>query len=428
MLIEFSVGNYRSFKEPVTFSMVAAKITSQDPRIDENNINVIDKHLTLLTTSAIYGNNASGKSNLYKAITFMKWFILNSSKETQSDEPIKIDTFRLSEETENKPAFFQMVFLIDNIKYRYGFEVTTEKVVSEWLFYTPTIREGLLFLREESGFKLSRSFKEGNKLEEKTRINTLFLSVVAQFNGQISNKIINWFQKMGTISGVDDTRYRGFTIGSFAEGRYKNDILELIKKLDIGVKDINIEKLEKAQISFHKDISDDIKKMILKDLEKGGSVYAINTKHTKFNEKGIPTGNEMFGLDMESNGTQKLFFLAGPIIDTLSKGKILIIDEFEARLHPLITRALVQLFNSIDTNLNRAQLIFTTHDINLLSKELFRRDQIWFIEKDSRGASHLFSLAELKVRNDALYEKDYIQGKYGAIPYLGNVQNIVCEE
>jgi len=428
MLIEFTVGNFRSFKEPVTFSMVAAKLNAQDPQIDINNTNPIDDNLTLLTTSAIYGNNASGKSNLFNAIAFMKHLVLISSKESQSEEPIKVETYRLSDETQNEPAFFQMVFLIDNIKYRYGFEVTTEKVVSEWLFYTPTIREALLFLRDENGFKLSRSFKEGKKLEEKTRNNALFLSVVAQFNGQISIKILEWFHALGIISGVDDTKYSGYTVGRFIEGYYRNEINHLIKDLDIGIKEILSKRLEKSQIQYNKNISDDIKKIILKDMDNGNAVVAINTKHTKWDSKGRPTGDEVFDLDIESDGTKKLFFIAGPIIDTLSKGKILIVDEFEARLHPLITRALIQLFNSLDTNPKRAQLIFMTHDTTILSKKIFRRDQVWFIEKDVRGASHLYSLAELKVRNEDSYDKDYIKGKYGAIPYLGDLRNIICEE
>ena len=156
---------------------------------------------------------------------------------------------------------------------------------------------------------------------------------------------------------------------------------------------------------------------------------SIQTAHKKFDETGSPIESEIFDLTVnESDGTEKLFYLTGPILDVLSKGSILCIDEMEARLHPLITRVLIGLFNSKETNPKGAQLIFTTHDTNLLSNKIFRRDQIWFTEKDHYGCSHLYSLAELKVRNDASFESDYFEGRYGAIPFLGNIRQVILEE
>jgi hypothetical protein len=171
-------------------------------------------------------------------------------------------------------------------------------------------------------------------------------------------------------------------------------------------------------------LPDNIKSFILKN--GGGKLTSIQTIHRKFDGEGNSVSTELFDLDdQESEGTQKVFALAGPLVDTLKNGKVLIIDEFDARIHPLISRAIVELFNSNESNSNNAQLIFMTHDTNLLSNRLFRRDQIWFTEKNRYGATDLYSLAEYKIRNDASFESDYIKGRYGAIPYIGNLNHLL---
>jgi uncharacterized protein len=191
MLIEFSVGNYRSFKEKVTFSMVAANLVSQDKNLDINNVFAVDKELSLVKSAAIYGANASGKSNLAKALQFMQWFMVNSSKETQSTESIGVERFKLSTETDNQPSFFEIVFLLDGQQHRYGFTANREKVVSEWLFYVPKTRETQLFSRQDRNFDIAKVYK-ADGIAAKTRTNALFLSVSAQFNVEKSEKILNW--------------------------------------------------------------------------------------------------------------------------------------------------------------------------------------------------------------------------------------------
>lgn len=432
MLIEFSIANFRSFKERTTLSMVATKASARDSLINKNNTIFVDDKLTLLTSSVIYGANASGKSNVIKALAFMRQFVLSSAKESQSGERILIEPFLLSTETENEPSFFEVVFLMNNIQYRYGFEVSTNLVISEWLFSFPSVKEAMLFVREEDKIKFSPKFKEGKGLEEKTRSNALFLSVVAQFNGEIAQSILQWFRRIGIVSGLDDTAYRAFTIKQAVDGKYKQEIIQLVKNLDLGINEIEGLVVDKTQIPFPSDIPEELRTALIKSVQ-DKDWLTVQTKHPKLDTQGKPVGLVQFDMDQnESHGTQKAFYLAGPIIDVLSQGKILVIDEMEARLHPLMTRELIQLFNSIDTNPHRAQLIFTTHDTNLLSKKIFRRDQIWFIEKDDFSASHLYSLAELKiddnkVRNDASFENDYLQGRYGAIPFLGGISTIIVE-
>ncbi|MEH2350879.1 MAG: ATP-binding protein [Nostoc sp.] len=425
MLIEFSVGNYRSFKEQVTFSMVVAKLVAEDKKLDENNVFEIDDDLKLLKSAAIYGANASGKSNLATALAFMRWFMINSSKETQSTEKIGVERFKLSTETEEKPSFFEIVFLMNGKRYRYGFEATLDKVVSEWLFYVPKSKETKLFERKLDKISVSKTYK-ADGIQQKTRHNALFLSVSAQFNVQIAEKILDCLtNKVKIISGLDDSGYQGYTVNCLMNNTNKDEIIQLIKKLDLGFGDVKVEESEVTVDSFLIEFPDEIKNFILKNA--GGKVISIQTMHRKFDEKGnIMSTKELFNLNnQESEGTQKVFSLAGPLVDTLKNGQVLIIDEFDARIHPLISRAIVELFNSNETNPNNAQLIFMTHDTNLLNNKLFRRDQIWFTEKNRYGATDLYSLAEYNISNDASFENDYIQGRYGAIPYIGNLNHLI---
>ncbi|OIN89246.1 MAG: abortive infection protein [Anaerolineae bacterium CG03_land_8_20_14_0_80_58_20] len=433
MLIEFSVGNFRSFKDRVTLSFVAANTSARDPKTNKNNTIIVNDKLTLLTSLAVYGANASGKSNIVMALNFMRRLVLSSAKESQSGEPLAVEPFRLSTETENQPSFFEIVFLLNDTQYRYGFEVNRNRVVSEWLFSVPSLKEATLFVREENKIEPSaRFFREGKGLDEKTRPNALFLSVVSQFNGEISQSILKWFRRMGVVSGLDDMLYRAFTIRQVIEGKHKNEIIQLVKNLDLGISDIEGIKLDKTQVALPPNMPEELRAVLVNNL--GDQDWlTVQTKHPKLDAKGLQVDLVLFDMDQnESHGTQKAFYLAGPIIDALSQGKVLIIDEIEARLHPLLTRELIGLFNSLETNPQRAQLIFTTHDTNLLSNKMFRRDQIWFLEKDNFNASHLYSLAEIKiesgkVRNDAAFEDDYLKGRYGAIPFLGGIKKIVLE-
>ena len=424
MLIEFSVANYRSFKDKVTFSMVAANIVAKDKHLDEANVFAVDDELKLLKSAAIYGANASGKSNLGQALSFMKWFMVNSSKETQSTEKIGVERFRLSTETEDKPSFFEIVFLIDKKKYRYGFEVNRDRVVSEWLFYVPKQRETKLFGRNYNIIKISKTYK-ADGIQEKTRHNALFLSVSAQFNVKIAEQILAWLtNKLKIISGLrDDNHFIDTVQQCLAENKNKEAILCLIKKLDLGIDEVEVQEREITSDILPDIFPDEFKKLLVKS---GGTATSIRTLHRKFDSQGHHTSMELFSLDeQESEGTKKVFALGGPLFDTLSNGKVLVIDEFDARLHPLISRAIVDLFNSNETNPNNAQFIFMTHDTNLLSNKIFRRDQIWFTEKNRQGATDLYSLAEYNIRNDASFESDYIKGRYGAIPYIMNLNNLI---
>jgi len=422
MLLSFTCGNYRSFKEEKSLDLTA--VSSVKEFIEDNVISV-DRY-KLLKCSVIYGANASGKSNLVKAMSKMKWMIINSSKNLQKGELLNIDTFKLSTKMLDKPAKFEISFLIDKVKYRYGFEADNNEIVSEWLFRSQKVKEETLFIREKDEIEVFSKFKEGRGLEDRTRENALFLSVCAQFNGEVSVKVLNWFLRFNPISGNDDIIYQSFSENMFmGNNDDRNSILEFVRKADLGINDINIRRHKLTGESISPAIPEEVKKMLI---DKEGSV--ISTLHNVYDENNNVVSNTIFDFEFhESEGSKKYFRLSGPIWDTLKKGNILIIDELDARLHPILVTEIVKLFNSKETNPLNAQLIFATHDTNLLSAKIFRRDQIWFTEKNNEEATDLYSLVEYKlprgkVRNDASFEKDYIRGRYGAIPFVGDFKSI----
>lgn len=437
MLIEFSVGNFRSFNAPVTFSMVAANITAKNKALNQNNVFQL-KNLNLLKSAAIYGANASGKSNLLAAFRFMRKFVL-ASTESNSEDKIPVQPFLLNTSSQDQPSYFEVTFQIEETRYRYGFEVSKNIVQTEWLYRTK-IRESELFWREDSRIEVKSGFKEGRGLEGRTRGNVLFLSVSDQWNGKIANKIIQWFKRTGIISGIEDRAYLGFTVSQFVEDdSVKAKINEYMRQMDLGVSEISAETVH--------GLPDDLRNILEKmdDTELPAEVQealsddskwftpSVKFLHQQFDESDNKVQNIEFSFeDQESEGTKKAFALSGPILHSLNGGRVLFIDELDARLHPLMTRYIIKLFNSKVTNPNNAQLIFATHDTSLLKNEIFRRDQIWFTEKDRFGSTDLYSLVEYKktkgVRNDASFEADYIAGKYGAIPFIGDISFLIGED
>lgn len=423
MLIEFNVANHRSFKENAVLSLVASSIK------DLNDEAIFEKRgKNYLKLAVLYGANGSGKSNLLDSIVMMRSFVINSSRESQADEPINVEPFLLDQDSIVKPSLFEVVFIIGEIKYRYGFEVNRERVVSEWLFETKKVKETVLFTRELDDIQFVESFKEGERLEEKTRRNALFLSVVAQFNGEISTRIVGWFRDLNPVQGVQDEKYFGLSAGLLNDEKTREFVTSFMKSADMGIIDMRVEEREpdSATQNFINILNEEHKDKFKKYIEgvKNKKVAEIMTTHEIFNNEGEKVDEIEFTLtNHESSGTNKFFNIIGAVIKTLINGEVLIIDELNARLHPLLTRHIVKTFNSLEGNPNKAQLIFTTHDTNLLDREILRRDQIYFTEKDQFGASHLFSLVEYKPRNDEAYEKNYIKGKYGAIPFVGGLDD-----
>ncbi|MCH7575265.1 MAG: ATP-binding protein [Candidatus Marinimicrobia bacterium] len=425
MLIEFTVGNFRSFKDKQTFSLEAVGNLASPESISL----LEDANQTLLPSAVIYGANASGKTNLILALNFMRNFVINSSAKGRRDGPIPYTPFRLNPANSEIPSYFEIVFITDGVRYRYGFEMDSSQVISEWL-YRRKIREVSLFKREKGKMRVNAGFKEGLGLERRTRSNALYLSVVAQFNGEIAGIVTKWYRRnLKIFSALIRPHYTNTTIDIMKK---HDDIAQFIKNViynfDTGIDDIIIkDSLRGARFEEEESQEPEI-------MEPGPSwsdQYEVVTKHYLYNDENEIVGSVNFDMIAdESDGTERLFDLIGPILYALVVGATLVVDEFENRLHPLLLYSLIRLFNSDVTNNKNAQIIITTHNHSLLDQNLFRKDQIWLTEKRSNGASNLFSLSEYKfptgskVRSDSNFGVDYLKGKYGAIPFIDNIEDI----
>lgn len=428
MIEEFSFGNFWSFKGIQTLNMTAAKIKSKNSQLDGINIFPVNQETNLLKSKAIYGANASGKSNVIKALATFIRIIKDSVKEEKALS--LIDSFQLSTETENMPTFFQLIFRIGKIRYRYGFEADDKSIKSEWLFSTPSKREQPLFIREDKLIiEINQThFEEGvmyQKLFENSKDpiftdTSLFLTHLSSTGfGKLSKQIVKTISSISIINGLGHRGMYAIAGDSLSDSVKKKFILNFLKNADIGIDD-----LDTVEIT-NENLPDSLEDEIKADLKKG---KIIISSRAKYNSELKSEGKSDFSFGMqESEGTRKMFELSPFIYKSIKEGTPLFIDEFDSRFHPLLTKKIVELYNSVENK--KAQLIFTTHDTNLLSSDLLRRDQIDFVEKDKYGASHLYTLVEIKgVRNDASFEKDYIQGKYGAIPFLGDFTNLITFE
>lgn len=433
MIRQFSTSNYKTFKNRVTLSLVASNY-DKETRETENIIFNDKFKLRNLKSAVIYGANASGKSKFIEALMFMKRFAISSSNDSQKGDEIDVDPFRLDPESIKSPSEFEVVFLFDDVQYRYGFEVNKKKVIAEWLYKKPKTKEIELFYRDEQNFDIhQKNFKKGALAvkEGLVRDNALLLSLAAQLNDETAINVINWFKSLKTISGLREEGYQGYTMSRTKEPKTKQRILELLKAADLGIQDIKLELLDIEKLP--KDLPKDIRDKLIRESKEDNSeiVSDVLTTHRQFNSNKKYINDIHFSMDEdESSGTKKFFALTGPIIDVLENGYILVIDELDSKLHPNLVCKLVSLFNSKALNPKNAQLIFNTHNTNLLGSGLFRRDQIWFTEKDKYGSAKLYSLADFKtesVRKNEAFEENYIRGKYGSIPYLESFESLTLE-
>lgn len=421
MLLEFTVENYRSFYARRTLSLQAQKLSE----VAKNNV-ANELSYNVLKTFAVYGANSSGKSNLIDAMQTMGFCVLTSVK-LNPKETLYYDPFLLLKDN-TAPTMFEISFIKGDHCYRYGFSYTKTVIVDEWLFRktTPRSKEHALFIRNEEGIAFDdTTFSEGVGLESKVHDNRLFLSLCAQLGGEISSLVISWFESdFEVASDLNNQEYRLFSKRQFHEGRNSSrKALDFFKTLQLGFNELQTyEELETIPKGTPKENIPPLSLVVT-----GKKRIEIESVHNLYNQKGVVCGSVNFPFDdKESAGTRKLFDLSGPIFDTLENGNVLVIDELDAKMHPLISQQIIRLFNNPTTNPHNAQLIFTTHDTHLLSTKMLRRDQIWFTEKNETEQTDLYCLTDIvlpdgtKPRNDANYEKNYIAGRYGAIPYIVN--------
>lgn len=403
MILEFYVSNYLSIKDGLKISFVA---TSLKDSLSESNdmIALSDTGLMLLRSAVIYGANASGKSNVLKAMAFYRYFITDSFKNSQAGEAIDVENFRLNATSIYEPTTMEATFIVGDFIYRYGFEVDSKVVRSEWLYQRTNkkrAKEIEIFYRTEEETSVHQKSPLLLELVNKrmVRDNALLLSAAAQFNEPKAVNILQWMNDIRVIFGNEEEKLWNQAIKSLDDENLRLRITNFAKYADLGIE--SIVKIDNRIVS----------------------------KHRQFDDEGRETSDVAFSFSgNESEGTIKYFSLSYPIIDTLDNGKLLIIDELDSKLHPLLVRKIISLFNSAKTNPKGAQLLFTTHDTFLLSAGMFRRDQIWFTQKDSFGATEAYSLVEYKVRSNTLFERDYLLGKYGATPIIGEMERIFNTE
>lgn len=419
MLLNFKVKNFRSVKNEIVLDLQATsdKIMVAEATFEQEKV-------SFLKSAAIYGPNASGKSNIIKAFVVFRSMILESLLRSNLATDLPNEFFKLSEETEDKPSFFEMTFLLDGDILTYGFEISKEKVCSEWLKQ----KKGNIILFERNNQKIQSNknyFKEATKmLKDQTLEKVLFLSVLASNKKPISRKIIEFIQKTNFIFGTNRGNTLNYTFGQFLNNPDMADkIKKFVVEADFGIKDIKAsEKMVSAEQI--KDVPDKFKDLLFKENSQIAQ-RSLKFLYKKYNIDGEEIGDE--SLDFfaeESEGTQQMFALSAPIIDTLKNGSILLIDEIDASLHPVLCQYLISIFNSKKKNPNNAQLIFTTHDISLLDEKFLRRDQIYFTDKGKKGATKLFSLADISERKGVNFAKRYLEGRYNALPYVSDFEDL----
>jgi len=427
MLVEFTVGNYRSFREEQSLSLVASKDT-------ELTSNCVDQNkFRLLKTAGIYGPNASGKSNLIRALSTMKTIIEEPAK---PGEKLPVTAFRLDDKYSNKPSSFEVTFYKEKIRYQYGFTSTSERICDEWLYAYPKGR-----IRDAAQRWFDRKFNrktgktewkfgpylkgEKEKLKNRTKNNVLFLSAGAQWNNKQLTAIYEWFSKKVLII-LPSERSPALTIdmlmSSEKDAKWKevayDYINSMMQRADFGIHRVNIKKekfapdeIEIRKIVFPPDVPEEVRKEILRDLK--GKI------EVEFIHQAKPTRKDVrFSNTEESDGTRRFFELAGPWLLAILERMTLFVDELESSLHPYLVRELIKFIQNPKLKRKGAQLIFATHDTTLLEPDLFRRDQIWFTEKDQHSSTRLYPLSDYKPRKDEAIQKGYLSGRYGAIPII----------
>jgi uncharacterized protein len=450
MLIQLTIENFLSFRDEVTFSMVG--VGSDRQHADRLIEDAAGKGRSVLPIAAIYGANAAGKSNLIKALIFAKDLILEG---TRSNRSIPISTFKLGDYSK-KPSKFEFIFTHQDARYSYGFKLNREQIIEEWLHvvHPGKKKEVMVFERitssdrkttvEYGSLLTGRGTKRKQFLEfisEGTRPNQLFLTEAIDRNVETLSPIANWFREVLTIIMADsifaslegtilsDTSFTDFLskflkIAGTGIDRIGGRTVELdFDRHFLGMSTVErdnlMHKCSNAQVNSMLMIEDDIGKqhLLLKGENGLMKMIQLATQHVHENGDLID-----FAITEESEGTQRLINLIPALFLLQEEEKVIFIDELDRRLHPLLSRLFVK--TVIDCRGKNNQLVFTTHDTNLLDLELLRRDEIWFVEKDLQGSSNLYSLAEFKTRPDLKIEKGYLNGRFGAIPFFGNPESL----
>lgn len=417
MLIEFTIKNYRSIKERQSFSMVKAKGNEL-----ENTNSFLPEtpgSIALLRSAAIYGANAAGKSNIIRAMMDMESIVRNSASSQQEGDDIPVTPFLFNETCASEPTEFEIVFISEGIRYQFGFCATKAQITEEWLIAYPKGRPQRWYSRAFNKNKKASEYKFSDYLlgqksvwQAATRKNALFLSTAIQLNSDQLKPVFNWFKEVLRPANVGGWG-PGFTASLCEKEDTRTQVLEFLRAADFNIHDIRIDKEKFDPDSLPDDFPASVREKLIKEM-KDKELIDIKTIHKTESGCLVP-----LDFEEESDGTQKFFSFAGPWLDVLKNGYVLVIDELHDNLHPKMVQYLVSLFHNKKTNPKNAQLIFTTHETWILSQDNFRRDQIWFCEKDSQQATSLYPLTDFSPRKDREnIGLGYLSGRYGALPFV----------
>ena len=419
MIIELSVTNYRSILKRQTFNMAASKYFNELESLNTFELDQQSGSPRLLRSAALYGPNASGKSTLIQALQFVENQVLNSQKESQAGDAIDVQPFKLTAASRAAVSEFEVTFVEQGVRYQYGFCCNRERFTEEWLFAYPLGRAQKWFHRvfdAEAGkdeYKFTDSFLGGRQRQRwaaLTRPNALFFSTAMQLNNEQLKPAFDWFKlRLRVIGGVHKL-HDMYTLKRCKEEEDRQRVVEFMNSADISITDIQVKESVFSEESFPKNTPDSFREFVLKEL------VGQKIPEPRFIHKDVET-QELFEFDKseESDGTRALFAFAGPWLDVIENERVLVVDELDTSLHPLLVHHLVKGLHHAGS---KAQLVFTTHDTTLLSQKLLRRDQVWFMEKDSSSASHLYPLSDFSPRENEAIERGYLNGRYGGIPFL----------
>jgi AAA15 family ATPase/GTPase len=375
----------------------------------------------MLPVTVVYGANASGKTALYEGLVTMMEFVLFSSS-NNSQTPIKVTPFLLNKHTAEEPTLFELSFILGEREYTYGFSTDATHVHEEWLYFKKPSGKKFLpcFVREGSEVEIDiKFFPEGKDKASILRPNALFLSLVDQLNGEISGKIIKWFSQLMPAQGIGEAQYLSYTIEKLEDPNQKASIVARVSDIDTSIRDLTVIESWFDPAPMAKVMNADAFQKMMASAKPIKSIKAINTI---YDDKGKETGTQTFPFEWLSSGTKKYLNIIGILDEALKTGGVIFIDELDARFHPMLSMTIILLFNNPETNPKNAQLICTTHDVSLLDNERLRRDQIWFVEKTHSSYSQLYPLSSFKgVRSSSAYEKQYMEGRFGAIPMIDAV-------
>lgn len=415
MLIEFSVANFKSIKDEVRLSLVAGPGKEfRETHVVTPRLNEGVRSIPLLRSAAVYGANAAGKTNLLRALGTMRDMVARSNQDLGG---LPVTPFRFDPDCEALPTTFEAMCFAEGVRYQYGFSATRGAVAREWLYAWPRGRVQLWFERERAGNGGDR-FKFGDRLSgdkevwrRATRPDALFLSTAVSLNSSQLRPVFDWFTGSLHVAGVGGWDSM-FSLKYCGDGR-KGNLIEFLRTADLAISDLRVVEREFSPEALPDDMPPAVKEGIGKELA-GAKVVNLRLRHDT--KDGRPVELD---LDEESDGTQKIFALAGPWLDTLENGHVIVFDELHDNLHPSLVRFLVERFHDPGVNAKGAQLVFSTHDTSILSQDVFRRDQIWFCERNARQETGLFPLTDFRPRKGIEnLERSYLAGRYGAVPYF----------